>query len=121
MYAPIFAVCVADPGVRDVLGINPTRLYPFGTAPKDVAKPYAVWQLIAGGPLNRLAGRADIDSQRLQIDVYGDTPDASRRAAEAIRFAIELHCNISSFNGESQDSQTLNYRSSFDVAWLVER
>ncbi|SOQ06549.1 DUF3168 domain-containing protein [Pseudomonas syringae group genomosp. 3] len=121
MYAPIFDVCESDPAVTALLGISPMRLYLFGVAPKNVAKPYAVWQLVAGGPLNRLSGRADIDSQRLQVDAYAETASAARQVVEAIRSAIELHCNISSFNGDSQDPETLNYRSSFDVAWLVER
>ncbi|PCQ19397.1 hypothetical protein CP995_14050, partial [Klebsiella pneumoniae] len=30
MIAPIFAVCAASQEVRDLLGSNPVRLYPFG-------------------------------------------------------------------------------------------
>ncbi|MGL4711664.1 MAG: tail completion protein gp17, partial [Shewanella sp.] len=46
--APIFVVCRASTAVTDLLGTNPTRLYPFGQAPQNVAKPYAVWQVIGG-------------------------------------------------------------------------
>lgn len=34
MYAPIFAVCAADPAVTALLGTSPVRIYPFGEAPE---------------------------------------------------------------------------------------
>jgi len=55
MFAPINAVCALDAGVIAVLGSAPQRLYPFGDAPQDGQKPYAVWQTIGGDPENYLA------------------------------------------------------------------
>lgn len=118
---PIFAVCRADSAVTTLLGASPMRLYQFGLAPQGVQKPYAVWQMVAGGPETYLAGRPDAESATIQIDVYADTPSVSRQVLAAIEYAIELHCNVTRYGGESRDPETMNYRSSMDVIWLGNR
>jgi hypothetical protein len=119
--APIFAVCAADAGVRALLGVTPHRLYPFGDAPEGVAKPYAVWQLVTGSPENYLAGRPDIDGFTLQVDVYAITASSARSVADAISHAIELQAYVVRWGGETKDTATKLYRSSFDIDWLVPR
>ena len=121
MYAPIFAVCAADPAVTALLGVSPVRIYPFGEAPQGVIKPYAVWQTVGGNPDNFLAQRPDIDGYSLQIDVYGVSVTQTRDTAKAIRNAIELKANIVRWGGVSHDPATKTYRYSFDVDWLVPR
>ena len=121
MFAPIFSVCAADAGVVALLGTAPTRLYPFGEAPQDTVKPYAVWQMITGSPENYLAGRPDVDGFTMQVDVYAPTATAVRDVARALRNAIELKANIVRWGGESKDSATKIYHYSFDVDWLVPR
>jgi hypothetical protein len=121
MYAPIFAVCAADAGVTALLGASLTRLYPFGEAPEGVAKPYAVWQLVTGSPENYLAGRPDMDGYTLQVDVYAATGSSARAVAEAISHAIELQAYVTRWSGETKDTETKLYRSSFDIDWLVPR
>lgn len=119
--APIFSVCADDAGVTALLGVSPTRLYPFGEAPEGVEKPYAVWQLVTGSPDNYLAGRPDIDGYTLQVDVYGVTASSARAVTAAISTAIELKANVARWGGESKDTETKLYRSSFDIDWLVPR
>ncbi|MBJ7371798.1 hypothetical protein BJN42_11810 [Pseudomonas koreensis] len=119
--APIFAVCAADAAVIALLGAQPTRLYPFGEAPEGVIKPYAVWQLLTGSPDNYLSGRPDIDGYTLQVDVYATTAGDARAVTQAIARAIELKANITRWGGETKDSATKLYRSSFDIDWLVPR
>ena len=121
MYAPIFAVCAADPAVTALLGVSPVRIYPFGEAPQGVIKPYAVCQTVGGNPENFLAQRPDIDGYSLQIDVYGVSVTQTRDTAKAIRNAIELKANIVRWGGDSHDPATKTYRYSFDVDWLVPR
>lgn len=128
--APIFAVCAADLGVRDALwwasaplsmGGPHLKLYPFGEAPQGVDKPYAVWQLVTGSPENYLAGRPDMDGYTLQVDVYAATGSSARAVAEAISHAIELQACVTRWGGETRDTETKLYRSSFDIDWLVPR
>lgn len=121
MYPPIFEVCKASAAVVALLGSKPVRLYPFGGAPQDVVKPYAVWQQVGGAPENYLAGRPDVDAYTLQVDVYADSAAIARAVAAAIRDAIELRASIVAWRGESRDPETKNYRSSFDVDWFVHR
>jgi hypothetical protein len=119
--APIFAVCSADAGVSALLGVSPHRLYPFGEAPEGVTKPYAVWQMVTGSPENYLSGRPDLDGFTLQVDVYAVTATSARTVTDAIVHAIELNANVVRWGGESKDTATNLYRSSFDVDWLVPR
>lgn len=122
MKAPIFEVCSQDAGVTALLGAGADlRLYSFGEAPDGVVKPYAVWQLVNGTPENYLAGRPDADGFTLQVDVYGATGTSSRQVREAIRDAIELRAYVTRWGGESRDPATNNYRTSFDVDWIVRR
>lgn len=97
------------------------RLYSFGEAPDGAAKPYAVWQLVNGNPENYLAGRPDVDGFTLQVDVYGTTSTSARQVRDAIRDAIELRSYVTRWGGESRDPTTKNYRTSFDVDWIVQR
>ncbi len=122
MTPPIFQICSQAAGVTALLGAGANlRLYSFGEAPQDVAKPYAVWQLVNGSPENYLAGRPDADGFTLQVDVYGTTSTSVRQVRDAIRDAIELRASVTRWGGEIRDPATKNYRTSFDVDWIVRR
>ena len=122
MYPPVFDVCSGDTGVLDVLGDGPrVRLYPFGDAPQDEKKPYAVWQIVYGSPENSLNDIPDVDSYGIQVDVYGLTQASSRDAAMALRNAMEPVAYVVGWNAELRDPTTKNYRVSFTVDWIVNR
>jgi hypothetical protein len=40
---------------------------------------------------------------------------------QAIEYAIELVARVTSYNGETRDTETTLYRYSFDVDWIVQR
>lgn len=121
MYPPIFETVAADSNVQTNIGTSPCRFYPFGEAPQNVQKPYAVWQFVTGRPENYLNQVPDIDSMSIQVDVYAATASDARDVAQALRDAIEPHAHIISWRGEDRDEDTRNYRVSFDVDWLVSR
>lgn len=121
MYPPIFATCFADATCRELLGSSPMRLYPFGRAPEDESRPYAVWQTISGQPENYVDAAPDVDSMTTQIDVYATNEADAREVAEAIRDAIEPVAHITSWRGEMLDNGTELRRYSFDVEWIVLR
>ncbi|OBX35668.1 hypothetical protein A8U91_04742 [Halomonas elongata] len=117
--APIFPVCAADADVTALLGESPTRLYPFGEAPQDVALPYAVWQVIPGGrPENNLSQAPDMDAFSLQVDVYAATVAAVSAVAEALRDAIEPYAHITRWGSQIQTRHKTS-PVSFDVDWFV--
>ena len=74
-----------------------------------------------GQPENFLAQRPDLDTVRLQVDVFADTGAAATSAANAIRDAIELRAHITRWGSAERDPSTANYRVSFDVDWLTPR
>lgn len=122
MTPPIFQLCSQTAAVTALLGSGADmRLYSFGEAPEGVAKPYAVWQLVNGSPENYLAGRPDADGFTLQVDVYGTTSTSVRQVRDAIRDAIELQAYVARWGGEARDPTTKNYRTRFDVDWIVRR
>lgn len=120
-YPPIFQVAAADPAVTALLGTNPTRLYLFGMAPDNPAGTYCVWQIIDGSPDNYLAGRPDVESHTLQVDVYATTAAEARAAGQALECAVELSASVVGYNGENRDTETGRYRYSFSVDWIVRR
>lgn len=121
MTPPVYAVVKKSSAVLAALGSPLPRVYPFGLAPQDPVKPYAVWQLIPGGPQNYLGDLPDIDEMPTQIDVYGTTADSVRSAAVALRDAIEPYAHVTGWRGETRDTETTLYRFSFDVDWWVPR
>jgi hypothetical protein len=121
MDTPFFQVCKADPTVQALLGGALPRIYPFGSAPQEVAKPYVVYQWIGGAPFNMMNCRPDADRASLQVDVYGLTTQSTTTVAKAIRNAIELDSYITGYRGDMRDEETKLYRTSFDVDWLVNR
>jgi len=118
---PIFPVCAASAAVTALLGAGPVRLFPFGSAPEGVARPYAVWQMITGDPESLLEGGADMDGYSLQVDIYAATPDSAEAVRIALRDAIEPHGTITRWAGPPRDPETGSYRAGFDVDWLVPR
>lgn len=121
MYPPIFQLAARDAAVRAALGESTTRLFLFGLAPEGVGYPYAVWQVVGGSPENYLTNRPNIDNFVIQMDVYGPSADEVRAAAKALRDALEDHAHITSWRGESRDSETRLYRSSFDMSFYTNR
>lgn len=121
MIAPIFSVCAASQAVKELLGTNPVRLYPFGMQDDNIVYPYAVWQNIGGSPENYLNQRPDADHYSLQVDVYGDTAVDVIAVARALRDAIEGKAYISRWGEQSRNDSTMKYRYSFDVDWITTR
>ncbi|WP_444959710.1 DUF3168 domain-containing protein [Microbulbifer sp. VVAC002] len=119
---PVFRLALASSDVTNLLGSGgDCRVYPFGEAPKNVAHPYAVYQLIGGQPQNYLAGSPDADSAQVQIDVYGSSPSAVRAAVKALAQAVESGGYITRWGARSRDPKTRNYRIGFDAEFLIKR
>ena len=121
MFPPLFATCAASPAVTALLGLSPTRLYPFEDPTQGTQKPYATWFIVGGSPENYLGKVPDIDRFIVQIDCWGSTATEARDVAQAIRDAIEPVAHITNWRGESNDTETKLYRYSFDLTWWVNR
>lgn len=121
MYPTFFPTLTGNASVTAALGSNPTRVYPHGEAPQNVARPYATHQLVAGSPANYLGDLADTDHFRIQFNCYADTATAARSAAQVIREALEGSAYLVSFNGSGRDPDTNRYTYSFDMEFVQYR
>lgn len=121
MIPPIFQLAFASAEVKAAFGSNPLRVYPFGSAPQGVAKPYAVWRLYAGSPENYLGNLPDMDRYVLQVDVYDSTPPAVISAARKLRDALEPHAHILAYRAGDTDPETGDARYSFDIEFFTSR
>ena len=121
MYPDIFQLASTSVAVTAALGSNPTRFWPFGQAPQDEARPYAVHQLVYGSPVNTLGCVPEADNYGVQVDVYAKTVTAARSATQALRDAFEPHGHIVAWNGEFWEPATGLYRISFTVEFWTDR
>lgn len=121
MYPPVYTIAADDAAVKGALG-NPPRFTPFGKAPQNETRPYAVWQTVYGAPENSLSCVPDIDNFGVQIDVYAKTVSGARDAARALRDAYEAtHNPVVAWNGEDWEVSTGLYRVSMTVEFWTHR
>lgn len=120
---PLFPIVAADDGVKAILGSDPVRFYPFSSAPQDGAFPYAVWGITDGDPYNDLSGVAAADHYSVTVNIYGDSVDSTRQAAQALRKALEVDIRITltSWGLEGREPQTGLYAISFDFDFIHNR
>ena len=121
MFPATFAALKVASGVTTIFGANPVRIYPHGEAPQGVALPYATQQLVGGQPENYLGDLSDMDSARIQFDVYAANATTARAGAAAIRVALEGVGYVVSFNTDGRDPDTNNARYSFDMSFYTAR
>lgn len=121
MYPPIFEIVADDATVQSLLGSNPVRFWPFGEAPQNETRPYALHQLLYGSPENTLSCPPDMDLYGVQVDVYAQTITEARNIAGAIREALEDDCYMVSHNGEYREPSTKLYRVAMTFEFLTPR
>ena len=119
MYPDIFQF-PRSAAVTTLLGSNPVRFWPFGTAPQGRgAPPYAVHQLVYGTPLTRCPARRPRTLLGVQVDCYAKSVSSARSAA-ALRDAIEGDFNhVVAWNGEDYEPATGLWRVSFTAEFFV--
>jgi hypothetical protein len=118
MLPPVYAVLKASSSVVAIVG---NRIYPHGEAVQDTAKPYIVWQLVAGTPQNTLSEPASIDAMRIQIDCYHQSPVGIETLADAVRTAIETVAHVTSIPVNERETETKLYRIALDLDWWYTR
>jgi len=93
---PVFAA-LNVPAVRAFVGSSPVRVYQNGHAPEGVAKPYIVWQIVSGNPVNNLSDDPEMDDARVRVWSYTDPTAgtaAARNLALAVRTALEAVTHV---------------------------
>lgn len=107
-------ITIVDPNSDGVI-----RAYQFGIAPEEPTLPYVTWQGIGGSPFNNLDARPSGDMVLTQIDIYDIDSDRIYELANAVRYAIELECNVTAFRDLSKDATTGVYHIGLDVMFVL--
>lgn len=121
---PLYDLLRDNAGVRALLAVSPTgriRVYPWGEAPQDTTKPYAVYSLISGVPENYLGQVPDTDNKVFQVNVYAKAGDAATDVAEAIRDALEPYSHMTRFDMLLKEPDTDLYPVSMDFSFWQNR
>lgn len=121
MNPEIFPILNASVAVKSVLGSNPLRFYPWGRAPQNVAKPYAVYGVYNGNPENYLNQVPDIDNKGTQIDLYAVTGESAQAVFIALRDALEPYGHMTSFSTPALDADTNLYTGRMEFDFWDER
>lgn len=120
---PIFPLLLKSEEVRNLISNDDgmLRAFKFGFVDEDVRMPYVVLQSASGNPFNNISDRPSGDRIILQIDVYDTDPDVVERLAQAVRYAIELNCNVVSYRDIDQDPEDKSFHIGFDTSWILTR
>ena len=105
------------PALQAVFG-TPVRIYTSGHAPKEVAAPYAVHQLIASVPDNLLDYSPLLDAERIQFSVWADTAAGLSAAVVALRTVLQDLGEIETIVDLGRDPDTQLYGFAIDLARL---
>jgi hypothetical protein len=120
MLPPIYTTLQASATVRSLLGARP-RVYRFGEAPQDKAKPYVVWQVISGLPENTLGELPSIDRDSIQVDVYAKEDAECEEVARAVRDRMEEVTYMTAFRSPPREPETRLFRISMDFDYWLPR
>lgn len=96
------------------------RIY-MTIAPQGTIAPFIVWQPISNVPYNSLSCRPDADQQRLQADVYADSPVTARELTAAVQDCIQRDHSIIAGPLPSFEEQTQLHRYSMDCTVFYQR
>lgn len=122
MLPPLFDLLSTDAACIALLGAgDAARVYSWGAAKQDVARPYVTWLVVFGQPENTLADVPPTDSFTVQVDCWGETGESAKAVAIAVRNAIETTGYVTAYNPSDRDPETLRYRMSFDAEFHVKR
>lgn len=121
MIPPIYTWLAADSTVVSLLGSGSGIKVYRDIAPQGTNAPYVRWVVVGGAPENYISQAPGIDSSRCQFDIFSITQQQCDAIYAALRNALEERGHIVSFNLSEQDSETRNYRFSFDMQFWVNR
>lgn len=112
----IYQILADDSAVTGLLGDSIYR----DEAPESQAVPYITFFCIAGEAYNKLDESPDMDSTRVQFDIFAANQDAADAIYRSVRDALEGDGYIVGYR-TGRDIETRNYYVSFDMTFKTSR
>lgn len=106
MNPDIFNVLKNSNRIKQLFGVNPLRIYPWGRAPSNSVRPYAVYSVYNAVPENYLDKVPDIDNKGTQINIYANTAQSLEDSYKAIRDILEPFGHMTNFSTPALDDNT---------------
>lgn len=115
MFPPVFATLKASQAVKNIVGVNPPRIFRHGSAPQrpdglPLSDPYVTWFLVVGTPENNLSDLPPVDRMTVQVDCWHQTDSGIETLAEAVRDAIEPVAHMTGIVVNLRETETKLYR-----------
>lgn len=121
MMPPVFPILNGNSAVKALLGSQPLRVYPWGQAPQNVARPYVTYGVYNGQPENQLDPTPQIDNIGTQIDIWGDSAKSCHDCFVAIRDALEPLAHMTTYQAQEKDSETQLFRARMEFDFWIQR
>lgn len=127
MIPDIFQYVRTSQSAKTLIGGNPVRFWPFGSAPQpgeaQYRVPYAVWRIVTGQGAEYIDNLPDADSSLIQVEAWAATSSGARAVMLTLRDAVEPHVNgdAITYNGEIRDPVTGMFGWSFNVGFWQDR
>ncbi len=121
MFPGVFQQLKSSQAVKDIVGVNPPRIYRHGSAPQDTSRPYITWEVISGVPDNNLSDLPPSDRITVQVDVWHQTDSGVEALAIAARDAIEPIAHMTGIPINLREPETRLYRIGLQFDWILSR
>lgn len=109
------------PEIRSYVG-SPARIYDFGSAPHDVAKPYITFWNVSGNPYDQISGAPCSDFDTVQIDIYAGPQEGGRaqvrELARLVQSALDNAGIANRLIIQSRDNETRLFRVSLEADFI---
>lgn len=83
--------------------------------PEGWTRPYVIWTIVAGVPLNTLSENPTRDDQRIQVDCYAMDQKICGQLRDAVRDAVETQGHVVFGPWAEYEQDTRLFRWSMDV------
>lgn len=118
MFPPVFTT-LNQPQLQVFVGVDPARIYDFGSAPQGVQCPYIVFSAVSNDPLEQISGAPCSDFDVIQIDMYAQSREEVRNMAQVVRDLLDEQGCSNKLNIQMYEPDTGLYRVGFEVLFII--
>lgn len=120
MHPPVFTL-LNTPVICGYVGSNPVRIFDFGIAPPDVARPYIVFNQVAGNPFTNVSDAPCADVDLMQIDLYSDDRAQIRALSKEVQSVLDAAGVFNRLTMQVYEPETGLFRIGLDADFVTFR